>query len=121
VSRNEPTLPDFDAHRRDHDAFDAIERYLPVASTVVFRGLTQRGVLLQGLHWTARHERDLKIVGLTWWSEDAWDPRPGRQGEYIFRHTLSIHYTSGAPSEETNWGRGPRPSRRRWRWRWRHA
>jgi hypothetical protein len=118
MSEAKPVHSDWEANRRADEAFDAVECYLPVASPVVFRGLCQRSVLLQGLRWAAQHEHDFKIVGLTWWTEEAWDPRPGRNGEFIFRHTMTIYITMGSPSEEPNWGRGPRPSNHHRHWHW---
>lgn len=95
----------WDADRRDDADLDAVELYLPVASQVVFRGLDQRVVLTRALGWLRRYADDVRIVGMTWWAEDARDPRAGRKGDFLARHTLAVHVTMGSPSEDLDWGR----------------
>ncbi len=101
----EQAIARWEAHRRDDAALDAIEVYLPVATSIVFRGLDQQTVVTRALTWLHRHANDFRIVGLTWWTEDARDPRAGREGDLIFRYTLTVHVTMGSPSEQLNWGR----------------
>lgn len=93
------------ADRRDDAALDAIELYLSVATPVVFRGLDQQAVVTRALAWLRRYANDFRIVGMTWWTDEARDPRAGREGEFLFRHTLTVHITMGSPSEELDWGR----------------
>jgi hypothetical protein len=96
----------WEADRRDDADLDAVELYLPVASPVVFRGLDQRVVVTRALAWLRRHADDFRIVGMTWWTDEARDPRAGREGDHLFRHTLTVHVTMGCPSDEVDWGRG---------------
>lgn len=95
----------WEAERRDDAALDAVELHLPVATPVVFRGLDQQVVVTRALAWLRRYANDFRIVGMAWWTEDARDPRAGREGDYLFRHTLTVHIIIGSPGEEVDWGR----------------
>jgi hypothetical protein len=108
--RSAPTVREhaatkWEADRRDDADLDAVELYLPVATPVTFRGLDQQVVVTRALAWLCRHADDFRIVGMTWWTDEARDPRAGRAGDLLFRHTLTVHITMGSPSEELDWGR----------------
>ncbi|MGH8574700.1 MAG: hypothetical protein ACREX8_19335 [Gammaproteobacteria bacterium] len=74
--------------------------------SVVFRGLNRQAVVTRALDWLRRHPRDFRIVGLTWWTEDAYDPRPDREGDYIWRHTrMRLSHASRACRARDRGGR----------------
>jgi hypothetical protein len=104
MTEGEPVVTEW-ANRCGDGVFEVVETYFPVADAVVFQGTDQRAVLLQGIRWAARHSDDIRVVGLTWWTEEAYDPRPVVEGDLTTRYILSIYVRTGAPREELDWGR----------------